>query len=233
MRVLAVITARGGSKGLPRKNVRPLAGKPLIVHTIEAALGLGARLHRLIVSTDDEEIAAISRAAKSDVPFLRPPGLARDDTPSLPVVQHATGFVEAQESRPFDWILLLQPTSPLRTTQDLEAALDLASDGKASAVISVFEANDSHPLKMNVVEDGLLRPYDPRRAEGVRRQDFTPPVYKTNGAVYLVRRDVLMEDDSLWGDAPRPLVMPAERSLDIDTELDFALAELLLERSRA
>ena len=233
MRVLGVITARGGSKGLARKNLRPLAGKPLIVYTVEAALGLRARLHRLVVSTDDEEIAEIGRASGAEAPFLRPPELARDDTPSLPVVQHATRFVEEQDGQPIDWVLLLQPTSPLRTTQDLEAALDLASEGASSAVISVFEANDSHPLKMKLVTDGILSSYDPAWREGMRRQDFAPPVYKTNGAVYLVRRDVLMEGGSLWGSAPRALIMPEERSLDIDSELDFAMAELLMDRARA
>ncbi len=232
MRLLGVITARGGSKGLPRKNVRSLAGKPLIVHTIDAALGLGDRLYRLVVSTDDDEIAQISRTAGAEVPFKRPPELSRDDTPSIPVVQHAVRWVEENGGKLVDWILLLQPTSPLRTTADLAAALDLIQDGDPTAVIGVCEANESHPLKMKVIQNGLIHPYDPDRfREGLRRQDY-PPVYKTNGAIYLVHREVLMEQNSLLGDRVKPLVMPAERSVDIDGSLDFMLAERLLFQAR-
>ncbi len=231
MRLLGVITARGGSKGLPRKNVRSLAGKPLIVHTIDAALGLGDRLHRLVVSTDDDEIAQISRTAGAEVPFRRPPKLSRDDTPSIPVVQHAVRWVEENDENLVNWILLLQPTSPLRTTADLAAALDLIQDGDPTAVVSVCEANESHPLKMKVIENGLVRSYDPNGfREGLRRQDYTL-VYKTNGAVYLTRRDVLMEHNSLLGERTKPLVMPVERSVDIDTELDFRVAETLMEET--
>ncbi len=228
-KVLGVIPARGGSKELPGKNVRMLAGRPLIAYTIDAALGLGDRLYRLVVSTDDEEIAAISRIFGADVPFKRPSELAGDDTPSLPVVQHAVRFVEEQDGQTMDWVLVLQPPSPLRTTGDLTAALDFALERGPTAVVGVSDATDSHPLKLKVIEDGMLKPYDPNWTEGLRRQDLTPKVYKTNGAIYLVRRDVLMERNSLWGDRVLPLVMPSERSIDIDSEFDLRLAACLLD----
>ena len=227
-KILGVITARGGSKELPDKNVRMLAGRPLIAYTIDAALGLGDRLYRLVVSTDDEEIAAVSRSFGADVPFKRPSELAGDDTPSLPVVQHAVRFVEEQDGQTMDWVLVLQPPSPLRTTGDLTAALDFALERGPTAVVGVSDATDSHPLKLKVIEDGMLKPYDPNWTEGLRRQDITPKVYKTNGAIYLVRRDVLMERNSLWGDRVLPLVMPSERSIDIDSWIDLQIAELLV-----
>ena len=123
-----------------------------------------------------------------------------------------------------DWVFVLQPPSPLRRTSDLTGALDLALAHKPTAVISVCEAPNSHPLKLKVIEDGMIEPYDPNWREGLRRQDFTPKVYKTNGAIYLVRRDVLMERNSLWGDRVLPFVMPPERSIDIDCLLDFQMA---------
>ena len=230
MSVLTVITARGGSKSIPRKNVVELCGKPLIVHTIDAALALGDRLHRVVVSTDDEEIAAVSRAAGAEVPFMRPAALARDDTPSLPVVQHAARFVEEEEATQLDWILLLQPTTPLRTVDDIAGALDLALDGKATSVVGVCDVGSYHPLKMHSAENGFLTPYAENWAEGIRRQDLTPDLYKTNGTIYLVRRDVLIEQNSLFGDHVRPLVMPTDRSLDIDSELDLVIAEALIKR---
>jgi CMP-N-acetylneuraminic acid synthetase len=127
MHVLAVITARGGSTTLPRKNILPFCGKPMIAYSIEAALiarRAGAPIDRVIVSTDDAEIAEISRKLGADVPFMRPPELAKADTPSLPVVQHAIAFAEQERGTTYDWILLLQPTSPLRTQDDILADLD-------------------------------------------------------------------------------------------------------------
>lgn len=228
-KILGIISARAGSKGLPRKNILPLAGKPLVVYTIEAAQGLGSTLYRLLVSTDGEEIAAVARDAGAEVPFLRPPALARDDTPSLLVTQHAVQFVEREDGSRVDWVLLLQPTSPLRTTEDLSTAIALALRGDATAIIGVREAQECHPLKLKIIQDGFLVPYEQERfTEGVARQNYEPPVYKTNGAIYLVRRDILMEEGSLLGARPRPCIMPAERSIDIDTPLDFAVAELLL-----
>ena len=230
MSVLAVIPARGGSKSIPRKNIVDLCGKPLIVHTIDAALALSDRLHRVIVSTDDEEIASVSRAAGADVPFMRPAALGRDDTPSLPVVQHAARFVEEQAVAKLDWILLLQPTTPLRTAGDIADALDLTDDGTATSVVGVCDVGSYHPLKMYSAENGFLTPYAENWTEGIRRQDLAPDLYKTNGTIYLVRRDVLIEGNSLLGDRVRPLVMPAERSLDIDSELDLVIAEALIRR---
>jgi CMP-N,N'-diacetyllegionaminic acid synthase len=235
MKVLTVITARGGSVTLPRKNVLPFCGKPLIAYSIEAALQAAAAcpaLRRPIVSTEDEEIAETSRRLGAEVPFLRPVELARSETPSLPVVQHAVGYVEGEENVRYDWILLLQPTSPLRRAGDILKALEEARQPEASAVIAVTLANAAHPVKLKRIQDGILTCYLEQPAEQSRRQDFPFDVYRTNGAVYLTRRDVLMDHGSFYGSRPRAYVMPAERSIDIDTQLDFEIAEFLYRRNQ-
>ena len=232
MHILAVITARGGSTTLPRKNILPFCDKPLIAYTIEAALAARmAPIDRIVVSTDDAEIAEISRNFGAEVPFMRPPELARSDTPSLPVVQHVVDFVEKEGLR-YDWILLLQPTSPLRRGEDIAAALDLIKQQGTTAIVSVTNANTSHPRKLRLIDGGVLRPFQDGGFQPVRRQDFGVDVYKTNGAIYLVRRDVLMQEGSFYGSWPRPFVMPPERSIDIDTRLDFEIAEFLYQRSK-
>ena len=228
-KILAVITARGGSKGVPRKNIRLVCGKPLIAHTIETALQVRSHLHRLIVSTEDAEIAAVSREYGAQVPFLRPPELAADTTPSLPVLQHAVREVEALDGTRLDWVLLLQPTSPLRTADDILAALALAEAGGCDSVISVVQT-PIHPLFMKRIREDRLLPFSVEltEKEGTRRQDAQPPAYVRNGAIYLTRREVLMEQNSIWGRIIRPYVMPAERSVNVDSELDLKLAELML-----
>jgi len=232
-RILVVIPARGGSKGVPRKNIYLVAGKPLIAYTLEAALAVRHRLHRLIVSTDDAEIAKVARRYGVDVPFMRPADLAGDGVPMFPVLQHAVRTVEAMDNVHFDWVLLLQPTAPFRTPQDIESALDLAAGGGCDSVISVVQVFAVHPNLMKRIENDRLLPFCIEEQEGTRRQDYQPPAYMRNGAIYLTRRAVLMEQNSIWGQVIRPYIMPEERSVSIDSEMDIKLAELMLvERSR-
>ena len=228
-KILAVIPARGGSKGVVRKNIRPICGKPLIAYTIETALAARHLLHRTIVSTDDPEIEAIAREHGADVPFLRPAELAGDKVPTLPVLQHAVNFVEAQDDIKLDWVLLLQPTAPLRALEDIEASLTLAHQNNCDSVISVVQVFAEHPILMKRIEDNQLLPYCIEEKEGTRRQDYQPPAYMRNGAIYLTRRDVLMEQDSIWGQVIRPYVMPPERSVSIDSELELKLVEMLMQ----
>ena len=230
MKILAVIPARGGSKRLPGKNIRPLSGKPLIVHTIEAALEAGDLLHRVMVSTDDPDIERVSRAVGAEVPFLRPVDLSGDATPSLAVVQHAARFVENNDGIRLDWVLLLQPTSPLRTAADIRASIELARETECTAVVSVAEANRAHPFLMKRIEGGRLLPFHDGQPVVHRSQDLEPTAYLLNGAIYLTRRDILLEGDSLYGDAVAPYVMPRERSIDVDTEEDLLLAEIFMNR---
>jgi len=227
-RVLALIPARGGSKGVPRKNVRLVCGKPLIAYTIETALAARHLFHRTIVSTDDLEIAEVSKRFGAEVPFMRPSELAGDRESMLTVIQHAVRFVEDRDDVELDWICLLQPTEPFRTVEDIERALSLARAGGCDSVISVVQVFSTHPILMKRIEDGRLRPYCIEEKEGTRRQEYDPPAYMRNGAIYLTRRDVVMHGNSLWGRDTRPYVMPPERSVGVDSELDMKLVELLL-----
>jgi CMP-N,N'-diacetyllegionaminic acid synthase len=231
--VLAVIPARGGSKGVPRKNLRPVCGRPLISYTVEQAVAAQDLFYRIIVSTDDDEIASVARKSGAEVPFLRPAHLARDESPVIPMLQHAVQFVERQDGRRMDWICLLQPTEPFRTAADLEQCLTLALTGGCDSVISVVRVFATHPILMKRIEGDQLLPFCLEEREGTRRQEYDPPAYMRNGSVYLTRRHVLMEQGSIWGKTIRPYVMPLERSVSIDTELDLKLAELMMSEQLA
>ncbi|MBI3269701.1 MAG: acylneuraminate cytidylyltransferase family protein [Planctomycetes bacterium] len=229
MRVLCTICARGGSKGVPGKNLRPLAGRPLLVHSIEHARA-ATGIDRIVVSTDDERLADAARAAGADVPFLRPAELATDAAGKVPVLQHALRAVEAAEGRRYDAVLDLQPTSPLRSVEDIAGTLATLERTGADIVFSVTES-DRNPY-YNLVElspEGWARVSKPLPAPLVRRQD-APKVYVVNGAVYAWRREALLEAGRVIGDRSAVWVMPEERSVDIDREVDFLLAEALLSR---
>lgn len=228
MRVLGVVTARGGSKGIPGKNIHLLRGKPLIQYTAEAAL-TAQRLTRVIVSTDDEAIARVSRQCGLDVPFLRPPELSRDDTPSVPVVQHAVRTL-AEQGDHYDAIFLLQPTNPLRLASDIDGSIELLESTGADAVIGFVDVGERHPARMKLIdaEGRVVDPPFAEQFEGQRRQDL-PKMYLREGAVYLTRVPVLMEQHSLKGNDCRAWLIPHERACAIDEPFDLFLAEKLLE----
>lgn len=225
---LALITARGGSKGLPGKNLAPLAGKPLIAWTIDAARAASS-LSRIVVSTDDPAIADACRSRGVEVPFLRPAELSTDTASHLSVVEHALQWLESGEKVRPDVVVLLQPTSPLRTAADIDACVALASRTAAPAVVSVCEAVDHPFLVKKLDEGGRLVDYVTPGLAYARRQDF-PAAYVLNGAVYVNRRDSLLRDRSFVPPGALPYVMPRERSIDIDTAADLAAAEAALTR---
>ncbi len=219
-RILALIPARGGSKGIPRKNIKPIAGRPLIGWTIAAARAC-SRIAQVVVSTDDAEIAQVAAGCGATVPFLRPAELARDDTPGVAPVLHAI-----EQLTGYDYVMLLQPTSPLRSVQDIEAAIDLAFARNADSVVSVTEP-DAHPMWTFQLDEAghLRRLLDMPSA--VRRQDL-PLVYALNGAIYLARIEWLRRTGMLVTPDTLALPMPRERSVDIDTPMDWKFAEILL-----
>ena len=223
--VAALIPARGGSKTIPRKNIVPVGGKPLIAWTIEAALG-SKLLDRVYVSTDDEEIAAVARWHGAEVPFLRPDELAGDEAGSLGVALHALDWMAAHGGEP-DYLLFLQPTSPLRTTEDIDAAIRVAEERSADAVIGVCEAAPHPWLARRISEESVVSDFFPLAEKPVRRQDY-PPAYWINGAIYLNRAAVLRRARTFQPAETLAYVMPAERSLDIDTPLELRLVDLLL-----
>jgi CMP-N-acetylneuraminic acid synthetase len=225
--VLGVIPARGGSRGIPRKNLVPLAGTPLLGYTIRAAQG-SRRLTRTILSSEDEEIRAVARSLGADVPFVRPAGLATDEASSLSVVTHALQFVENEEGHEYDFVCLLQPTCPLRTAYDIDRAIAMLEQSDADAIVSLARVEEPHPIKMMLVSDDVIHPLFPEQwRETVRRQDL-PPAFYLNGAIYCVRRAVLLGQESMWGKKTLAYVMPAERSVNIDSTLDIQRAECLL-----
>ena len=230
-RILSVITARGGSKTIPRKNILPVGGKPLIAWTIEAAQA-SPSLSRNIVSTDDQEIGDIAQRWGADVPFIRPTELAGDASPHIPAVQHAVRWVEAHDQEKPDWVLLLQPTTPLRTSEDIESAIRLMLEKECDSVLSVCEAA-SHPyLTKRITKGGFIEDFIETPCGYLARQSL-PRVYALNGAIYLARREVLMKEGTFQTDHTCAYIMPPERSLDIDTPWDLHLAGLVLRhRSR-
>jgi len=227
MRVLGIITARGGSKGIPRKNIRLLAGKPLLQYTAEAAHA-ATHLTRTILSTDDPEIVEVGRACGVEVPFLRPPELARDDTPTLPVIQDTVRRLEAAGEH-FDAVLILQPTNPLRRPEDIDGSIELLEQTGADSVISFVDVGEKHPARMKFIDDKgrVIDPPFAEAFEGQRRQDL-PKLYLREGSIYLTRRDVLMNHNSIKGRDCRAWMIPEERACNIDTLFDWFIAEQLL-----
>jgi CMP-N-acetylneuraminic acid synthetase len=227
MLILGVIPARGGSKSVPRKNIALLHGKPVIAYTIAAAQQ-SQHLTHYLVSSEDAEIIAIAKEYGAPVPFIRPTELATDDAPTLPVVQHAIREMEAKNNITYDCIVLLQPTTPLRLPEDIDLAIEKLISSSADSVISVCDVGAYHPARMRqIVNDRLIELPIREPKEMLRRQDL-PPVYIRNGAIYAVKRDVVMCHNSMVGEISRPYIMPEERSVNIDSKLDFILAEILL-----
>lgn len=223
MNTFALIPARGGSKGIPRKNIKLIAGKPLIVWTIEAALR-SSLVSAVVVSTDDTEIAEVARQAGAQVPFMRPAELAQDQTPGLDPVLHALDQLPQ-----YDSVLLLQPTSPLRITDDIDGCLNFATKKKAPSVVSVAAA-DVHPYWMYRLHADQTMARFMDVAPVARRQDL-PAFYSLNGAMYFADANWLRESGSLVGAETLAYVMSKEHSVDLDTPLDWKFAELLLKES--
>lgn len=222
MRVLAVIPARGGSKGLPNKNRLPFAGKPLVAWTIAAAQK-AACIDRVVVSTDDPAIAEIARTYDCPVPFMRPADLATDQATLEAVVLHAMDTV----GDAFDAVVLLQPTSPLRTAADIDSCVGTWLRSNAPVCVAVSPAMQS-PFKMFTVgTDGQLEPLLTEGAASRRRQDF-PAVYAEAGAIYVARTDWFRQHRRFISPDASAYVLDQERSIDIDTEWQFRAAEALV-----
>jgi len=224
--IVAVITARGQSKGIPGKNLRPLAGKPLIAWTIEAARA-SKLLNRIIVSTDDDRIAEVAREYGAEVPFMRPAELAADHTPHLDVMLHAIKWIEEQPGGGCDYVMLLQPTSPFRTADDIDTAIKLASAKQAVAVVSVCEVARHPYLMKRILENGMIEDMFDVKIAYLRRQAL-PACYSLNGAIYLNRPEVLQSEKVFSPKGTYAYIMPHERSFDIDTFWDLYVAELIM-----
>jgi CMP-N,N'-diacetyllegionaminic acid synthase len=220
--ILAIIPARGGSKGVPRKNLREIAGKPLIAWAIEAGKK-SQYIDRLILSSEDPEIISMARSWSCEVPFVRPAELARDETPGIEPVLHA--LRELPEK--YDYIVLLQPTSPLRLAEDIDGCMETCLRHHAYACVTVTEVDHSPFWMYRLNTSHHLVPLIDQEDLSTRRQDL-PQVYGLNGAVYLAQTTWLQKQRTFLTNETVAHVMPRERSLDVDTELDLKICESLI-----
>lgn len=227
-RVVAVVPARGGSKGIPLKNLKPVKGVPLValVGSVVSAL---PEIDRAVVSTDHDEIARVAEMAGIAAPFRRPKKISGDRIGDLEVLSHALLAMEELDGVRYDVVVMLQPTSPLRRPEHVQGVLKMLIEGDWDAVWTVSETDSKgHPLKqLTVSDDGTMNYYDPRGAEIVARQQLTP-VYHRNGIAYAISRDCLMEQNSIKGQRTGAFIVEGEH-VSIDTEWDLALVEWILQ----
>jgi CMP-N,N'-diacetyllegionaminic acid synthase len=227
-RLLAIIPARGGSKRLPRKNILELSGKPLIAWTIEAALG-SKYIDHVVVSTEDKKIASISKEYGADVPFVRPDKLATDESASVDVVLHTIKYLK-EIGKLYDYIILLQPTSPLRTSKNINESIELLQDRHCDAVISVCETEHS-PLWCNTIpSDDDLSNFLDSSVLNKKSQDLKQ-YYRLNGSIFLCKTDRFEEESTFFLKSDCfAYKMHQDKSVDIDNQLDFNFASLLIDR---
>lgn len=223
MNICTIITARGGSKGIPRKNIKNLNGKPVLAYSIEPSIASDL-IKKTYVTTEDEEISKISKEFNAEV-IKRPQDLAEDTSSSVDVVLHALDYLENNYELP-DFFVLLQPTSPLRTTEDIDNSINLFINNKCDALISVCEIDHTSMLSL-ALKDGFIIPNCNEEFLNKRRQDL-PTYYSPNGAIYIITPESLRKNKTFIPKKTIPYVMPKERSVDLDTPFDFKLAEFLL-----
>ena len=227
-RILALTLARGGSKSVPRKNIRPILGIPLIGYTIVEALR-SEFISRYIVSTDDEEIRQVALRYGADVPFLRPLEYSTDTASSVAAMQHAVSWVEQQEGIKYDYVIELMCTNPLKTVDDIDAVIYKLVTTGADSVIAVHKLDDHHPIRIKKIIDDRITEFCFPEVPEMRRQDLKPDAYIRSGAIYGLRRDYLMLEGRRYGsENSRPYILPQERAVNVDTEMDFLFAELLM-----
>ena len=230
IRILGLTLARGGSKSVPRKNIKPIAGLPLIGYTIAEALK-SKFITRYIVSTDDEEIRQVAIECGADAPFLRPSEFSTDEASSVSAMQHAVDWVELQEGVKYDYIVELMCTNPMKTVEDIDASIEKLISTQADSVIAVHQLEDHHPARIKKIVDDKIVDFCIAEMPESRRQDLKPEAYIRSGSIYALKRDYLMIDGNRYGsDNSRPYILPQERAVNIDTEVDFMIAELMLNK---
>jgi len=234
MEILGLIPARGGSKGIPHKNIEKLGGKPLIAYTCEAARG-SRQLTRVILSTDDKDIATLGLALGAEVPFMRPEKLGQDDVPMIEVVNHTLSWLKAEQDYSPEIVVLLQPTSPFRKAEHIDAAIDLLTHSEADSVVSIVEVpHQFNPISVMKLEDGKLFPYISEEGNRVLRRQDKPEVYARNGPAVLASRiSAINKTGSLYGEVILPYLMNRFDSIDIDCPEDLQIAELYLKNLRS
>ena len=230
IKILAVIPARGNSKSIKLKNITKFDKKPLIEYTIKAAKK-SKYIDDLIVSTDNKKIKKICETLNCRVPFLRPSKLSRDSTPTLPVILHAVRFMEKSLKKKYDYILLLQPTSPLRQVRDIDNSIKLLlRNKKFDSIVSVTEVGANHPYRMKIIKKNKLINFFDQGFEDMRPRQKLPKVYIRNGAIYLIKKKTLFKKGSLVGYNTLPYIMKKNNSINIDSQEDLLLARYYLKK---
>ncbi len=228
MNILAIIPARGGSKGLPGKNIKPLNGKPLVAYSIEAA-NKSKFINKLVLSTDSNEISQVCSHYDIEIPFMRPAELATDDADATDAYRYTIDRLQKETGYNPDIVVILQPTSPLRTAQDIDNAIEIFLKNNANAVIGVCET-DVHPNRIKIIQDdGTIRPRSNRKGVFGNRQD-NDKVYLHNGNMFVFKPSVLFDESGEYPDKTYPYIMPVEHSTDIDTQHDFDITEFLMRK---
>ena len=226
--ILGIIPARSGSKGVINKNIRLLNDKPLVQYTIEAALGSDL-ITDFIVSTNSKNIAGICRDAGANIPFYRPDKLASDNIESFPVIVHALNQMENCKNVKYDYFIMLQPTSPLRVSSDIDDSLAKLINTKNDSIVSVVDVRGAHPLRMKKINSKqLLENYIKQNGENMKPRQELEKVYIRNGSIYASRKEVLIKYKSLVGPKCMPYVMSKEKSVNIDNNIDFLIASQLM-----
>ena len=230
LKILGITLARGGSKSVPNKNIRPILGVPLIGYTISEALRRKL-ITRYIISTDDKEIQKIARKCGAEAPFLRPKQDATDVASSVSALQHAVKWVESEEGVKYDFVVELMCTNPMKTVEDIDSSIEKLIRTGADSVIAVHQLEDHHPARIKkIIDDKIIDFCIPEVPES-RRQDLKPEAYIRSGSIYALKRDYLMLDGKRYGSyKSRPHILPPERAVNIDTEIDFMIAELMLKK---
>ena len=231
MKILGITLARGGSKSVPRKNIRSILGVPLIGYTICEALR-SKFITRYIVSTDSEEIRDVALKYGAEVPFLRPSEYATDTASSVAALQHAVTWIEQDEGVKYDYIIELMCTNPLKTVNDIDAAIEKLIKTGADSVIAVHKLEDHHPVRIKKIEHDRIIDFCLPETPESRRQDLKPDAYVRSGSIYALRRDHLMVEGRRYGSyESRPYILPEERAINVDTEIDFLISENVLSRN--
>jgi len=227
--ILGIIPARGGSKGVPKKNIRKINGKPLIYYTI-AESQKSKLLTDFVVSTESKEIAEYCKSIGHEIPFMRPLALSEDHVESYPVIYHALKEMEKIKKIYYDIIVMLQPTTPLRIFSDIDNALAMLLESDAESIVSIVNVGGYHPLRMKQISDNnILVNYVEQKFENMQPRQSLPPVFIRNGAIYASKRNIII-NKMIVGRSCLAYEMPYERSVNIDTEIDFNLAELMMKK---
>lgn len=231
MNILGITLARGGSKGVPHKNIKDLCGKPLIQYTIDEVLK-SKYIEEYIVSTDDQDIAQVSQSLGAEVPFIRPDKFSTDEASSVSALKHAVSFMEDRENKVYDLIVEIMCTNPLKIQKDIDNCIQKIIESDADSVIAVHELEDHHPARIKMIVKDKICDFLPEPNEA-RRQDLKPKAYIRSGSIYCMKRDYLMELNLRYGgDNSRPYILPNDRAVNVDTEIDFMICEQLISQQK-